>query len=352
MGRIKDKLFSFQDMFPLIAGKYKLTILLKNTVSREFTSMESDVEIPETPAPGLAAVVLANRMIENSSYRGQSKPFLIGAQQLLPSPRNDFLASDTLFLFAQLPALSNELKSQGSLQFDIFKDNVTVSVKTLLKKIADYPGLPDVVEKFPLNALPPANYTLRVTLLSAQGKAVASVENTFFITPVATLPRPWVMSVPLPSITAPQYWNDLGNQYLNLQRLTPARTFIEKAYHLAPQNPGFAMDFCRVLMEMKDYQQAKAIALLPFKNQGKNEFLGVLAQSSHALKQYGEAIDYYNQQIAHFGGSPKLLNAVGECYLALGNSAEAVKTWEQSLKIDAKQEKLRERLTALKGEKK
>ncbi|MEI6614933.1 MAG: GWxTD domain-containing protein, partial [Chrysiogenales bacterium] len=47
MGKIKDKLFSFQDMFPLIPGKYKMTILLKNTVSREFTSIESDIEIPE-----------------------------------------------------------------------------------------------------------------------------------------------------------------------------------------------------------------------------------------------------------------------------------------------------------------
>ena len=151
MGKIKDKLFSFQDMFPLIPGKYKLTVLLKNTVSREFTSMESDIEIPQAPAPGIGPLLLANRMIENSSYRGQGKPFLIGDQQLVPSPRNDFVAGDTLFLFFQLQALSDELKSRGSLQFDILKDNV--SVVSLVKKIGDYPRLADVLERFPLSAL-------------------------------------------------------------------------------------------------------------------------------------------------------------------------------------------------------
>lgn len=58
------------------------------------------------------------------------------------------------------------------------------------------------------------------------------------------------------------------------------------------------------------------------------------------------------QHITHSGGSPRILNALGECYLAMGNGPEAVQAWEQSLKIDPKQEKLKERLTALKGDKK
>ncbi|MBN2400375.1 MAG: GWxTD domain-containing protein [Candidatus Aminicenantes bacterium] len=350
MGKIRDKLFSFQDMFPLIPGKYRLTILLKNTVSREFTSVESPVEIPANPPMGIDSLLLANRMVENSSYRGQSKPFLIGGRQLVPSPRNDFVPGDTLFLFLQLPALSNELKSQGSLQFDILKDNA--SVMSRVKKIGEYPGLPDIIEKFPLADLRAANFVMRVTLLSPQGKPLDSEESLFYITPMSVLPRPWVMSVPLASVTAPQYWNDMGNQYFNLKKLPQARTLLEKAYHLAPQIAGFAMDFCRILMQTNDYQQAKSIALLAFQNQGKKEFLLVLAQASQALRQYSEASDYYNQHIAHFGGSPKILNALGECFLAMGHTAEAIQVWEKSLKIDPKQENMKERLITMKGEKK
>jgi len=350
MVKIKNKLFSFQDMFPLIPGKYKLTILLKNTVSKEFTSIESDIEIPENPAPGIGPLLLANKMIENSSYKGQSKPFLINDQQLVPSPRNDFMVSDTLYLFFQLPALSGDLKNQGSLQFDILKDNA--SVMSIVKKIGDYPGLPDVLERFPLAALKAANYVMRVTLLSPQGKPLDVKEDFFYITPMPVLPRPWLLSVPLYSATAPQYWNDLGNQYLNLKNLPQARTLLEKAYHLSPQTSRFALDYCRVLMEMNDYQQAKNIALLLFKNQDKKEFIPILAQASQALNQNSDAVDYYKQYIAHFGASPKILNALGECYLAMGNGPEALLAWEKSLVIDPKQEKLKERLTTMKGDKK
>ncbi|HSQ36253.1 MAG TPA: GWxTD domain-containing protein, partial [Candidatus Binatia bacterium] len=350
VGKIQDKLFSFQDMFPLIPGKYKMTVLLKNTVSREFTSIESDVVVPESPVPGIGPLLLANKLIENSSYRGRSKPFLISDRQLVPSPRNDFMANDTLFLFFQLPALSAEMKNQGSLRFDILKDDL--SVKTVDKKIAGYPAVPDIFESFPLAGFRAANYTLRVTLLSPQGKPLGTEESLFYITPMAVLPRPWVMSVPQSSINAPQYWNDLGNQYFNLKNMAQARSFFEQTYHLSPQTVKFTMDYCRVLIEMQDYQLVKEIALLAFTNQGQKEFLPLLAQSSQALKQYTEAIDYYVQHINHSGGSSRILNALGECYLAVANVPEAIKAWEHSLKIDPKQEKLRERIAALNGGKK
>jgi GWxTD domain-containing protein len=347
MNKVKDKLFSFQDMFPLIPGKYRLTVLMKNTVSREFTSIESQVEVPDAAPTGLTPLLLANKMVENSSFRGQGKPFLIGGRQLLPSPRNDFIKGDTLFLFFQLPGIGGELRGQGRLRFEIVKDNAPV--QAFEKKIAEYPEFPDIIETISLEGLPAANYVARVTLLSPQGGSLGVEESAFYITPMQVLPRPWTLSVPLPSITAPQYWNDRGNQYFNLKNVREARTFFERAYHLAPQTPAFAMDYCRALLELKDYQQAKEIAMLPYKNLKRNEFLMILAQASQALKQHAEAIDYYTQHISHFGGSPKILNAMGECYLALGQAQEAVVTWEKSLKIDPKQEKLKEMIAAAKG---
>ncbi len=350
MARIKDKLFSFQDMFPLIPGKYRLTVLLKNIVSREFTSMEQVVEIPEKPILGISSLLLANRIVENSSYKGQGKPFLLGDRQLVPSPRNDFTAAETLYVFCQLSGLSEELEANGSLQFDILKENI--SVDSLTKKISEYSRQQGALEKFSLAALKPANYDLRVTLLSAQGKALASEEANFYITPMQALPRPWVLSLPMPSTMAPQYWNDLGNQYFNLNEIQKAREHLERAYHLSPQTTRYVFDFCRVLIEMKEFRQAKDTALLAFKNQERPELLLPLAQASQALGETADAIDFYRRQIAHAGASVRVLNALGECYLAVGNGPEAASAWEKSLQIDPKQQQLKERLAALKIERK
>jgi GWxTD domain-containing protein len=350
MARIHDKLFSFQDMFPLVPGKYRLTVLLKNTVSREFTSMEQVVDVPAAPALGIRSLLLANRMIENSGYRGQSKPFLLGDRQLVPSPRNDFTVDDTLYAYCQLEGLSEELEAQGTLQFDILKDNV--SLQSFSRKVGDYPRQRGVLEKIALAALKPANYVLRLTLRSPQGQALASEEADFYITPMPTLPRPWVVSLPLPASVAPQYWNDLGNQYLSLNETARAREHLERAYHLAPQTTRFILDFCRVLMDMKEFRQAKDTALLGMKSQERPELLLPLAQASQALGENAEAIDFYRRHISHAGASVRALNALGECYAAAGNAAEAAVTWEKSLKIDPKQETLKQRLADLKGGKK
>ena len=62
--KLKGKLFSFQDMFPLIEGKYKINILIRNSVSKEFTSIEKEVAIPGTDKiaaqPWISELILAN----------------------------------------------------------------------------------------------------------------------------------------------------------------------------------------------------------------------------------------------------------------------------------------------------
>ena len=350
MEKIKDKLFSFQDMFPLIPGKFKLTVLLKNTVSKEFTSIENEIEIPDDPPQGIGSLLVANKLIENSSYKGQSKPFLIGDRQLVPSPRNDFMAKDTLYLFCQLSGLSAELKTQGSLQFDILNENV--NVLSLVKKIGEYSDFPDILEKFPLAALKPANYTLRVTLLSPEKKALAIQESYFYITPMASLPRPWVVSVPLSSSKAPQYLNELGNQYWKQNRLEKARPLLEQAFHLSPQTAKFAFDLGRILLDLKEYARVKDIAYPLLKNANQYELALILAQAAAAQNQYGEAVDYFQQYIAHFPGTANILNALGDCYLGLGNAAEAQKAWEKSLALNPNQPGIKEKVAGLKNKSK
>jgi len=43
---ITHRPFSIQDMFPLIPGQYRFSLLLKNEVSKEFTSLERNLVIP------------------------------------------------------------------------------------------------------------------------------------------------------------------------------------------------------------------------------------------------------------------------------------------------------------------
>jgi hypothetical protein len=136
VAKIKDRLMSFQDVFPLVPGKYKLSILLKNFVSKEFTSFETNLNIPEEGLQ-ISPLLLANRLTRSTQYRGLNKAFLLGDWQFVPSPRNDFAVDDTLYVFFQLWGLTPELKQKGILNYDLVRENGE-KVKSFSKKIADY----------------------------------------------------------------------------------------------------------------------------------------------------------------------------------------------------------------------
>ena len=346
---VRPKLFSFQDLFPLIEGRYKLNILLKNTMSKEFTSLERDITIPPLAGPSLSRLILANKVILNSAYRGQNKPFLIGDTQIVPSPRNDFTLQDKLHVYFQLRGLDQDLRDGGTLDFDISKEGQKVFATS--KPLADYPDKANIMEEFPLAGLTSAYYRIKVSLLDRSQKEVLSEQADFIISHLPSLPRPWILSLPLPSTSDPLFANILGNQFLNSNDRVRAKSLLAEANRRNPTVSQYALDYCRVLMEGKDYQKAKEVAG-PFLNTEEQfDFLLYLGQAHQALGELAEAIARYKEYLAHYGANINVLNAVGDCYFQLANWEEARTAWQRSLEISPKQEEVRKKLDSLEEKK-
>lgn len=350
MNSIRNKLFSFQDMFPLVEGNYKLNLLLKNKVSKEFTSVEKDISIPKSSnALRMSPLILANRALTNSKYRGKSKPFLFGDTQLVPSPRNDFLQQDLLHLFFQIHGLTKDLKETGALEYTISTGDK--KVQSFRKEIKDYPNALNFFEDIPLSGLAPAYYKIRASLFDKGQKEILYEEADFYITHTPSIPRPWLLSLPVSSPEDPTYLNILGNQYLNKKDPSRARQLLEAAYRKNPESAKFALDFCRSLFTLKDYQKVKEIALPFLDRPEKHEFYAILGQSCQVLGELSDAISHYKNYLAYYGTNIQILNSVGDCYYQLGNKEEALTAWEKSLELKPKQEKLRKLVESLRGKK-
>jgi GWxTD domain-containing protein len=353
MDRIKSKLFSFQDVFPLVEGNYKFSALLKNKVFKEFTSIEQDIVIPKPAKIQMSPLILANRVQKDPEDKRSKKAFLIGDIQFVPSPRNDFSLEDTLYLAFQIYTLNEELRKSGFLEYSILRRNFSDSEKVLsfAKSIKEYADPMNFFEEFALKDLPPDHYLIRVTLLNKNKEKVLSRENNFYISQFASLPRPWILSLPGPPPDNPVYLNILGNQLLNKKAIPQAKALLEKAFRKDPNSPEFALDFCRVLFTAKDYQGVKSVALPFYQNQGKNEFLGLLGRSCQALREYEEATSYYKAYLSQFGANINILNYIGECYYRLGNIEEALIAWEKSLELNPKQENIKKLVDSFKQKK-
>ncbi|HNT33006.1 MAG TPA: tetratricopeptide repeat protein, partial [Candidatus Aminicenantes bacterium] len=60
---------------------------------------------------------------------------------------------------------------------------------------------------------------------------------------------------------------------------------------------------------------------------------------------------HYKDYLKHFGTNLNVLNAVGDCYAADGNVPEALAAFENSLRIEPNQPKIKDKIEELKRKK-
>lgn len=331
----------------MVEGNYRLNLLLKNETSKEFTSVENDITIPQSSSLQMGNLILAYR-IEKGLSAEEKKAFKVENFQLYPSPRNDFTPGDNLLLFFQIYGLNEEIKEKGTLHIVIYKGEK--KLRSQQKKIREYESLDYFLEEFSLAGFPPAYYKVRVSLFDKDEKEVLFEEKQFFVSPLATLTRPWINSAILPPSDDPLYLNILGNQLSYMKKFEKAKSLLEKAYRRSPTQIQFALSYSDVLFILKEYKSIVEI-LTPFLMKENYEVLELLARSCHALGELKQAISYYKDHISHHGISYSTFTLIGNCYYQLGNKEEALKAWEKSLKINPNQEKIKELVDSIKQEK-
>jgi GWxTD domain-containing protein len=345
---IKNQSYSIQDMIPLIPGHYKFNVILKNTVSKEFTSFEKDITVPEdTSSLQMTPLFLGYKVEQSSIPLGANKPFFIEKQQIFSQPNRIFLPKENLAVFFQIFGLSNDLRKEGTLKFIFLKNKEAFFEK--VKKIKDFQEKRNFLEIFPLENFPPASYEIKVALLDKDNNEILFEKEHLEITPVAGLARPWVFAKIMPASGNNEYNYILGNQYMNKGNLDRAKAYLERAFQ---QNPTlkYAISISNIHFRLKEYREVKQ-KLIPFLNvqEGNFDFLKLLGKSCQALKEYQEAISHYKEYLNRMGTNLEILNAIGTCHYQLGDMAQALIAWEKSLEINPNQEKIREIINSIKG---
>ncbi len=347
---MKDKLFSFQDMMPVIPGSWHITVFLKNLTTKEFTSLDKEFVIPAGEKLGMSPLLLANRKADVAGIAAY-KPFRFGNTHLLPSPRNDFLASRRPDGFPAAPRPGRRRCEQnGSLEYSLVRRGEKVLRQE--RRLRECATLPDVIETLPLKG--PVRGLLHRhgrPCWTRTGRRILAESADFFITPQPSLPRPWVVSVPTAADDEAWFLNELGRQYVQRRDLDRALPLLEEAFHRNPSNTRFGIDLCQVLLQKKEYARVKAIALPMVKEQSRFEFSLSLGQACQGLGEYAEAIAQYADHITRFGANVNVFNQIGECYFKLGDTAEALKAWEKSLSLNPKQPRIKEKVDDLKKNK-
>jgi len=342
--------FNIQEMFPLIPGRYRLSILLKNEVSKEFTSMEKAITIPEVESvPRIGPLLLGFRTardIPGTEKAAKLAPFKFGTQRVYCQPRAMFLTTDKMFLAFQALGLPPGFRQRGRLKYEIVKGEEPVF--SVEKKLSDYPDTLNCVEEFSMEKYPPADYRIRVSLMDGPD-VLGAGEERFAVTSAASFPRPWNYSRSLAASKESIYPLILGTQYLNAGEKAKARAQFEKVYQDPPAAFLYVMDLARGFFELGDFPKTVKL-LTPFSEETDKhyEVFFMLGRSYQALGDCGRALAFYQKALSHFGANVPLLNSLGECHLKLGHKEEAISAWKKSLELNPQQPELKAKMDALK----
>ncbi|KKN42162.1 hypothetical protein LCGC14_0716060 [marine sediment metagenome] len=344
---IAYKPFAIYDMFPLIAGSYKFSVIIKNEVSKEFTSVEKDIIIPkDDSALGMSSLVLGYKMDQVSSEAQNLKAFKLGSFQILHQPKNIFRPQDTLFLAFQITSLSSDLRQKGQLKYEFFKDDEPFLNFT--RKVNQYEGGVNFKHEFSLQEFPPGYYRLQVGLWDGEQEILSEEEN-FGISSVSAFPRPWIHTKTLPPPDHPVYSFLLGKQLFSKGEVNKAQARLEEAFQKKPGSLDFAVNLAQVYSVLKKHHQVKQV-LMAFSDVSEvpYQLYFLLGKSHQALGEFDQAITVYNKALSHYGINLNLLNSIGECYYRLGIWDEALAAWEKSLEINDHQPDVEEKVIILK----
>ena len=344
---IAYKPFAIYDMFPLIAGAYKFSVIVKNEVSKEFTTVEKDIIIPSDDSVlGMSSLVLGYKMGQASPETQNLKVFKLGSFQILHQPKNIFRSQDTLFLAFQITGLSSDLRQKGQLKYEFFKDDEPFLSFT--RKVNQYKGGVNFKHEFSLQEFSPGYYRLQVGLWDGEQEIVFEKEN-FEISPVSVFPRPWIHTKIMPPPDHPVYSFLLGKQLFNKGEFNKAQAKLEGAFHKKPDSLDFALNLAQVYSVQKKHQNVKQV-LMAFSDmlEVPYQLYFLLGKSHQALGEFDQAISVYNKALSHYGINSNLLNSIGECYYNLGIWDEALAAWEKSLEINNNQPDVKEKVKILK----
>jgi GWxTD domain-containing protein len=339
--------FDFQDLFPLLGGDYSLSVLIKNEASKEFTSVEQALRIPQGGAAvQLTQPLLGYKVVRLEPGQRRMKAFRVGPFQIYCQPNRVFTKRETLAVVFQLNNLADDLAAGGEVRLEFLKDGQPF--RDIRRKPLDYPELPNVLEEVSLADFPPAHYTVRVSIAKAGAEIVSSTEE-FDLSFAESIPRPWFSSRILPEAGDPVYAEIMGSQLFNLGRFDEARVFLERAFQKKPDSEDTATNLARVYLALQN-PPAVVKTLAPFTTPEKTAKYDTSLLAAEALKRMGEfgrAVELLDKAVAHYGVNAVLLNLAGECYEGLGKTKEALAAFDKSLELSPDQPEVRKKVETL-----
>lgn len=343
--QIKAFPFAYQDDFPLVPGKYTVTVIVRNRVLKQYTVAEKELDIPapDKTKPSLVDVILAfdSKNVVGSVDEDEIRTFQVGPVHFQPSADGVFVIGDTVYLVTQAFGAGTDYK----VRFELLDG--TKSLKSIVSPVEANGMVYDVIK---LDNMVGGSFQVRATLLSPGGSAISEKTVPITVSPRSAALRPAFVyrrgfNTKVPGLIA----FVRGDQLWNLGRFDEAKAELERA--VATGNPQLAPARWKLANAyLREGRADDALALLrPLESAFPKQY-EVVAGLGFALFIKGDfehAVSYLDRAREIRPPDTNLLNAAGDSHQRLGQVEQAKDAYQRSLQLDPNQPEIKERLEKL-----
>ncbi len=333
--------FAFQDVLPVISGRFKLFGLLKNKTAGDFTSFTASLTVPgESGDLQSGSLFLYHNREKADEKVGRGlQAFSFGGYHYLVNARNEFPPGAGLGAFLQAPSLkSQHLNPRASVRLEIRQAEAeTIAlIKTRPLAEAMSPSGDELnIDDVSLAGLKPGYYSAELSLIDEDGRIIIGGGENFILLSSPYPVVPWVYARIHPAFPSPGHLELLASENYLAGRYQGALDLARQAM-LLKDDPALRLLRAQSLFALGRFQDSLAAALPAYEATKSRDAAKVIAAACAGLRNWTEALVYLERLMTE-ATEVSVLNLAAECYLNLNLPEQALPLLKKSLQIEPDQ---------------
>jgi len=338
---VQGKGFALQDSFPLIEGTYTVSILIQNSVGKEFSVFEGEVSVPEASGTPIMIGPVLGYGINNNPAPIHS-PFKVLGKQLLLDSKSTISPTEEVAFFFSISNVTKSLWEKGKVE--VFLEGLKEkdpSRKSLVIALKDFPfnDIIGIYHSFPAKNLSPDYYNLKLVLQDENGTLVEEKRGNFIISPSEGVPHPVTLAKTIPLSNSFLFLYSLAIQYDRDGKPDKAESQYEKAYSLQPDYTPGILEYVHFFLRVKKYKNClDLIEKIENDESLRFEYFLVKGMAYMGMENYSSALDNLLEGNKIYDSDTRLLNSLGFCFYKTGEKERALEILRASLRLNSDQQ--------------
>ena len=342
--RIRGNGIAIEDSFPVIPGRYKFIALLQNSVGKQFTVFEREINIPEAQDfPHLNGPFLGYRF---QPYRTDLHiPFKVVDKKLVYDPKKTFSKGDEIALMFNAMGISQELWNTGRVRVVIqgLRENDPVQ-KTYNIRLNNTPYRKplNVTFSIPMEEISPDYYDIHLVLIDGNGETLDETKDSLIISPLEAVGHPVSHSKSMSLANSFLYYYMLANQAQKVMEWEKSEAYYERGYQMKPDFLRGVAEYADFLIKVKKFDRSLEL-IEQVKDDHNLQFSYFLTKGKAYMgkENYVEAINNFLEGNKIYNSDTNLLNSMGICFYRTDQKEQALNALKASLKLNPDQPEIK-----------